>query len=163
MEHPSLCCVWTCSPVDFTVLKGPLKFTDITDTRMKLTWFMWCHVPKYWLPRQHKRKTNPTAEHDAYKLTTIQITMQATLWTEIETKSTWSPWQLNMAIIFPGCSHLQYLIAYSMQMQRGKTLGAWSHAATSSRQWVDSRGVVSNEESESTLFCYQFKCWRPER
>ena len=37
---------------------------------------------------------------------------------------------------FPGCSHLQYLIASSMQIQRGKTWEIWSHAVMSGRQRV---------------------------
>jgi len=31
---------------------------------------------------------------------------------------------------FPGLSHLQYLIAYSMQIQRGEAWEIWSRAVT---------------------------------
>jgi len=41
---------------------------------------------------------------------------------------------------FPGRSHLQYLIAYSMQIWRGKAWEIWSHAVTSGRQMVDTWG-----------------------
>ena len=37
---------------------------------------------------------------------------------------------------FPGCSHLQNLIACSMQIRRGKTWEIWSRAVTSGRQRV---------------------------
>jgi len=41
---------------------------------------------------------------------------------------------------FPGHSHLQYLIAYSMQIRRGKAWEFCSRAVTSGRQKVDTRG-----------------------
>jgi len=40
---------------------------------------------------------------------------------------------------FPGLSHLQYLIAYSMQIQRGKAWEIWSRVVMSGRQKVDTR------------------------
>jgi len=43
---------------------------------------------------------------------------------------------------FPGHSHLQYLIAYSMQIQRGKAWEIRSRAVTSGRQMVDTWGAV---------------------
>ena len=48
---------------------------------------------------------------------------------------------------FPGRSHLQYLIAYSMQIRRGKAWEISSRAVTSGRQKVDTRGAVPDEES----------------
>jgi len=47
----------------------------------------------------------------------------------------------------PGRSHLQYLIAYSVQIRRGKAWEIWSRAVTSGRQKIDTREVVPNEES----------------
>jgi len=41
---------------------------------------------------------------------------------------------------FPGRSHLQYLIAYSMQIRRGKAWEIWSRAVMSGRQKVDTWG-----------------------
>jgi len=38
----------------------------------------------------------------------------------------------------------------------------WSHAVTSSRQRVDTQGVVPDEESQSPFLYYQSKGWRPE-
>ena len=48
---------------------------------------------------------------------------------------------------FPGRSHLQYLIAYSTQIWRGKAWEIWSRAVMSVRQKVDTQGVVPDEES----------------
>jgi len=41
---------------------------------------------------------------------------------------------------FPGRSHLQYLIAYSIQIWRGKAWEIWSSAVTSGRHIVDTWG-----------------------
>jgi len=49
---------------------------------------------------------------------------------------------------FPGRSHLQYLIAYSMQIQGGKAWEISSRAVTSGRQMVDTRGAV-----KTALYC----------
>ena len=46
---------------------------------------------------------------------------------------------------FPGHSHLQYLIACSMQIWRGKAWEIWSHAMTSGRQRVDTWGATPNK------------------
>jgi len=40
-----------------------------------------------------------------------------------------------------------YLIAYSMQIRRGKAWEIWTCAVTSGRQKVDTRGAVPKEES----------------
>ena len=64
---------------------------------------------------------------------------------------------------FPGCSHLQYLIACSMQIRRGKAWEISSRAVTSGRQKVDTRGAVPNEESWSPFLYYQSEGWSPER
>jgi len=64
---------------------------------------------------------------------------------------------------FPGRSHLQYLIAYRMQIRRGKAWEIWSRTVTSGRQMVDTRGAVPDEESRSPfLYCWS-EGWRPER
>ena len=52
---------------------------------------------------------------------------------------------------FPGRSHLQYLIAYSMQIRRGKAWEIWSRAVTSGRQMVDTRGAVPTQFAPSTV------------
>ena len=54
---------------------------------------------------------------------------------------------------FPGRSHLQYLIAYSMQIRRGKAWEIWSRVVTWSRQKVDTWGAVPDEESRSPFTC----------
>jgi len=64
---------------------------------------------------------------------------------------------------FPGRSHLQYLIAYSMQIRRGKAWEISSRAVTSGRQKVDTRGAVPDEESRSPFLYYRSEGWRPER
>ena len=61
---------------------------------------------------------------------------------------------------FPGRSHLQYLIACSMQIWRGKAWEIWSRAVTSGRQMVDTRRAMpdsSNSRFESN------RPWRCER
>jgi len=40
---------------------------------------------------------------------------------------------------FPGHFHLQYLIAYSMQIWRRKAWEIWSHAVTSGRQKINTQ------------------------
>ena len=61
---------------------------------------------------------------------------------------------------FPGRSHLQYLIAYSMQIRMGKAWEIWSRAVTSGRQMVDTRGVVP----DSSISRFVSNCpWRYER
>ena len=62
-----------------------------------------------------------------------------------------------------GHFHLQYLIAYSMQIRRGKAWEIWSRAVTSGRLVLDTWGTVSDEESQSFFLCYQSEGWRPER
>ena len=64
---------------------------------------------------------------------------------------------------FPGRSHLQYLIAYSTQIRRGKAWEISSRAVTSGRQKVDTRGAVPYEESRSPFLYYRSEGWRPER
>ena len=61
---------------------------------------------------------------------------------------------------FPGCSHLQYLIAYSMQIQRRKAWEIWSHAVTSGRQMVDVWGAVPNSSNSHSM---SNRPWRYER
>jgi len=56
-------------------------------------------------------------------------------------------WIHNNIASFPGRSHLQYLIAFSMQIRRGKAWDISSRAVTSCRQKVDTRGAVPDEES----------------
>ena len=63
---------------------------------------------------------------------------------------------------FPGRSHLKYLIAYSMQIRRGKAWEIWSCAVMSGRQKVDTRGAVPVEESRSPSLYYRSEGWRPE-
>ena len=63
---------------------------------------------------------------------------------------------------FPGRSHFQYLIAYSMQIRRGKAWEILSRAVTSGRQKVDTRGAVPDEESQSPFLYYRSGGWRPE-
>ena len=48
---------------------------------------------------------------------------------------------------FPGRSHPQYLIAYSMQIRRGKAWEISSRAVTSGRQKVDTRGAVPDSSN----------------
>ena len=50
---------------------------------------------------------------------------------------------------FPGHSHLQYLIAYSIQIWNGQAWEIWSRAVTSGRQRVDTWGVVPDGESRA--------------
>jgi len=64
---------------------------------------------------------------------------------------------------FPGHSHLQYLIAYSMQIQRGKAWEMWLCAFMSGRQKVDIRGAVPDEEFRSPFLYYRSEGWRQER
>ena len=61
---------------------------------------------------------------------------------------------------FPGLSHLQYLIAYSMQIQREKAWEISSRAVTSGRQKVDTRGAVP--DSSNCRFVLN-RPWRYER
>jgi len=61
---------------------------------------------------------------------------------------------------FPGRSHLQYLIAYSMQIRRGKAWEISSRAITSGRQKVDTRGAVP--DSSNCRFVSNHP-WRYER
>ena len=61
---------------------------------------------------------------------------------------------------FPGRSHLQYLIAYSMQIWRGKAWEIWSCAITSGRQMVDTRGAVP--DSSNSRFVSN-RPWRYEQ
>jgi len=49
---------------------------------------------------------------------------------------------VNMCSLNQGCSHLQYVITCSMQIQKGKAWEIWSHVVMSGRQRVDTRGVV---------------------
>ena len=53
----------------------------------------------------------------------------------------------NYVASFPGRSHLQYLIAYSMQIRSGKAWEIWSRAFTSGRQMVDTWGAVSDSSN----------------
>ena len=55
--------------------------------------------------------------------------------------------QYSTLASFPGRSHLQYLIAYSMQIRRGKAWEIWSHAVMSGRQTADTRGVVPDSSN----------------
>jgi len=49
---------------------------------------------------------------------------------------------------FQGCSNLQYLITYSMQIQREEEgWEIWSHAVISSSQQVDTMEVVPNSNN----------------
>ena len=50
--------------------------------------------------------------------------------------------------LFPGHSHLRYLIACCtcIQMWRGKTWEIWSRTVTSGRQRVDTQGMVPDKE-----------------
>ena len=48
---------------------------------------------------------------------------------------------------FPGHSHLQYLIDYSMQIRRGKAWEIWSRAVMSGRQMVDTQGAVPDSSN----------------
>jgi len=61
---------------------------------------------------------------------------------------------------FPGGSHLQYLIAYSMQIRRGKAWETLSRAVTSGRQMVDTRGAVP--DSSNSRFVSN-RPWRYKR
>jgi len=49
--------------------------------------------------------------------------------------------------LFPGRSHLQYLITCRMSIQRGKAWENWSCAVTSGRQRVDTLGAVPNSNN----------------
>ena len=60
-------------------------------------------------------------------------------------------------------SHLQYLIAYSMQIWRGKAWEFWSREVMSGRQKEDTREAVPDEESQSSFLYYRSEGWRPER
>ena len=51
----------------------------------------------------------------------------------------------------PGCSHLQYFIACSMQMWRGKAWEIWSCVVMSGRRRVDTSGAVPNEARSCTV------------
>jgi len=53
----------------------------------------------------------------------------------------------NNLASFPGHSHLQYLIAYSMQIRRGKAWEISSRAVMSGRQKVDTRGTVPDSSN----------------
>jgi len=64
---------------------------------------------------------------------------------------------------FPGRSHFQYLITYSMQIRRGKAWEIWSRAVTSGRQKVDTRGAVPDKESRRPFLYNRSEGWRPER
>ena len=61
---------------------------------------------------------------------------------------------------FPGHSHLQYLIAYSMQIRRGKAWEISSRAVVSGRQMVDTRGAVP--DSSNSCFVSN-RPWRYEQ
>ena len=63
----------------------------------------------------------------------------------------------NKIASFPGRSHLQYLIAYIMQIRRGKAWEISSRAVMSGRQMVDTRGAVPDSSN-----CH-FKSNRPWR
>jgi len=54
---------------------------------------------------------------------------------------------VNILASFPGHSYLQYLIAYSMQIWRGKAWEIWSCEVTSGRQMVDTRGAVPDSNN----------------
>jgi len=57
-----------------------------------------------------------------------------------------------MCSLNQGCSHLQYVITCSMQIQKWKAWEIWSHTMTSGRQMVDIRGLVSDcNNSQFTL------------
>ena len=51
--------------------------------------------------------------------------------------------------LFPGHSHLQSLIACSMQIWQGKAGEMWSRVVPSGRQMVDTQGVVPNENFDA--------------
>ena len=52
---------------------------------------------------------------------------------------------------FPGCSHLQYSIACSMQIWRGRPGDLVTRVVTSGRQRVDTWGVVPNKALSCTI------------
>jgi len=54
---------------------------------------------------------------------------------------------------FPGRSHLQYLIAYSMQIRRWKAWEISSRVVTSGRQKVDTWGAVPDQRNLEALSC----------
>jgi len=58
-----------------------------------------------------------------------------------------------------GHSHLQYLIAYSMQIWRGKAWEIWSRAVMSGRRMVDTRGAVPDNINSRFVsncpWCYE--------
>jgi len=68
----------------------------------------------------------------------------------------------TLSSLVPGRSHLQYLIAYSMQIRRGKAWEIWSRLVTSGRQKVDTWGAVPVKESRSPFLYYRSEGWRPE-
>ena len=61
---------------------------------------------------------------------------------------------------FPGRSHLQYLIAYSMQIRRGKAWEIWSRAVMSGRQMVDIRGAVPDSSNSRFVSKRPWHCER---
>jgi len=65
----------------------------------------------------------------------------------------------NISLI-PSCSHLQYLITYSMQIRSGKAWEIWSRAVTSCTQMVDTQGAVP--DSSNSHFVSN-RPWRHER
>ena len=66
---------------------------------------------------------------------------------------------LKMTIAsFPGRSHLQYLIACSMQIRRRKAWEIWSRAVTSGRQMVDTRGAVPNSSNSCFVSNRPWRC-----
>jgi len=56
----------------------------------------------------------------------------------------WKPECHRKLASFPGHSHLQYLIACSMRIWRGKAWNIWPRAMMSGRQRIDTQGVVPN-------------------
>ena len=72
-------------------------------------------------------------------------------------------WPGARVALIPGRSHLQYLIACSMQIQRGRAREIWSRLVTSGRRRVATWGVVPDKETLSSFSYYQSKGWRAAR
>ena len=73
-------------------------------------------------------------------------------------------WTVETLASFPGRSHLQYLILYSMQIWRWKAWEIWLLAVTSGSQKIDTWGAVPSEEPQSPfLYMYYWsEDWRTQ-
>ena len=60
-------------------------------------------------------------------------------------------WQVPVESLFTDCSHLQYLITYSMQIRKRKAWEIWSCVMTSGRRMVDTQGAVHNNSRLKTV------------